>query len=102
MRISDENWTIVIGKFANPTSFVFHLAHSVIKLKYDPREGERASLRKEKTTRGGGECGWESVWGGGLVLKAGRGAGPVAPQDRSAVGDAFAVGAVRPANNPPN
>ncbi|GBL93101.1 hypothetical protein AVEN_216455-1 [Araneus ventricosus] len=36
MRILDKNWTAVVEKFGNPTSFVFHLANSVIKLKYDP------------------------------------------------------------------
>ncbi|GBM57181.1 hypothetical protein AVEN_55071-1 [Araneus ventricosus] len=56
MRISNENWTVVVEKFGNPTSFVFHLAHLVIKLKYDPPEGERASLTKAKINCGGGEA----------------------------------------------
>ncbi|GBM87278.1 hypothetical protein AVEN_201633-1, partial [Araneus ventricosus] len=38
----------------NPMKFVFHLVHSVIKLKYDPEEGERCSLTKAKTTCVGG------------------------------------------------
>ncbi|GBM41394.1 hypothetical protein AVEN_62687-1 [Araneus ventricosus] len=46
MRISDETWTVVVEKFRYQTSFVFHLAHSIIKLKYNPREEERSSLAK--------------------------------------------------------
>ncbi|GBN81523.1 hypothetical protein AVEN_58075-1 [Araneus ventricosus] len=63
MRISNENWTVVVEKFGNPTSFVFHLAHLVIKLKYDPPEGEPASLTKAKTTCGGGGA-WLCLEGG--------------------------------------
>ncbi|GBN16870.1 hypothetical protein AVEN_254648-1 [Araneus ventricosus] len=50
MQISNKNSTVVIKKIGNPTSFVFH---SVIKLKYDPQEEERASLTKAKITSGG-------------------------------------------------
>ncbi|GBM72952.1 hypothetical protein AVEN_124132-1 [Araneus ventricosus] len=53
MRIFDVKRTDVVEKFGNPTSFVFHLAHSVIKLKYDPGEGERCSLTKAKATKWG-------------------------------------------------
>ncbi|GBM92096.1 hypothetical protein AVEN_96539-1 [Araneus ventricosus] len=88
MRITDKNWTIWsksleiqrrsffiwrtqsnVGRFPfgalSQTSVIFHLAYSVIRLKYDPREGEGASLTKAKTTcRGEGS--------GGLILKSGR------------------------------
>ncbi|GBN26518.1 hypothetical protein AVEN_131917-1 [Araneus ventricosus] len=66
MRIFDENWTDLGKKFGNPMPDVLHLAYSVMKLKYDPEEEERCSL----TTRGEGGDGWESVRGGGPVLKA--------------------------------
>ncbi|GBN49487.1 hypothetical protein AVEN_19874-1 [Araneus ventricosus] len=76
MQISDENWTIVVEKFENQMSFVFHLAHSVIKLKYHLEGGERCSLTKAKTTLGGRGV-WVRVSSGGGIhfLKAREGGG---------------------------
>ncbi|GBL73184.1 hypothetical protein AVEN_159255-1 [Araneus ventricosus] len=37
-----------VERFENPMLFLFQLAHSLIKLKYDHREGERASFTKAK------------------------------------------------------
>ncbi|GBM62615.1 hypothetical protein AVEN_187025-1 [Araneus ventricosus] len=54
MRISDENWTVVVETFGYLMPFVFPLARSDIKQKYDHGEGERCSFSKAKITHGGG------------------------------------------------
>ncbi|GBN56773.1 hypothetical protein AVEN_192882-1 [Araneus ventricosus] len=43
MRMYDENWTVVVEKFGNPTSFFIHLERWVIKLKLGIHEKERLS-----------------------------------------------------------
>ncbi|GBM75229.1 hypothetical protein AVEN_73993-1 [Araneus ventricosus] len=72
MRISDENWTVVVQKFGNPTPFDFHLAHSVMKLKYDYREGEWASLTKAWVREGEGASVWEGERDEGSRFEGGR------------------------------
>ncbi|GBN51837.1 hypothetical protein AVEN_271887-1 [Araneus ventricosus] len=46
--VVNSNRIGAVGKFGFSSTFVFHLARWVIKLKYDPKEGERGSLTKEK------------------------------------------------------
>ncbi|GBL90382.1 hypothetical protein AVEN_178822-1 [Araneus ventricosus] len=69
--------SIVIEKFGNPMSFVSHLAHSVIKLKCDPEEGERCSHLGE-----GGE---------GVGVRPRRGA-PFGKRDREEAKIAVTIG----------
>ncbi|GBM39969.1 hypothetical protein AVEN_142244-1 [Araneus ventricosus] len=61
---SDENRTDVVEKFENSISFIFHLGHLVIKLKYDPEVGQRSSLAKAKTTCRGREAALKTGGGG--------------------------------------